>query len=440
MSACTFWITRKNRACKMQAKTGALFCAEHLTASSSSTTEVAKAAEEDERIPCPLDPAHSVYKSKLTKHLKKCNARNPTVLPAYHQVDCNLHKDKETVDAKKSASTTTVPSAAEIAKKVLEKSKTLLPDPIKTRFTDATFASISETEKHRLQQSALAQKILATVQPDCPLAFIEMGAGKGGLSAYLWEEHIRDDEELRKRSRFLLIDRSNSRCKKDAKMKHEGAQVERIFIDIKDLRLAALIEEKCQPGTQCFFISKHLCGAATCLTINALRALTAEAPEMKITLAVALCCHQCCAWNAYPNRPFLEQNELARTEEEFKKLKAMTSWAVCGRIKEEFEWENYRGSDEDKVAYEEVDESVVEDEEVLVQDSFSEKSISEPLLKKSKIDPDNSKREIGRLAKRLLDFGRLLALKEAGFEAGELGHYIPEEVTLENAVLFTRKQ
>lgn len=398
----------------MQAKAGAKYCAEHLTADVN-TPEESK-GDSDVRVPCPLDPAHSVYTSKLAKHLKKCNARIPTILPSYHRTDCNIIRSIE------ENSEPQMVSASLLAKKVLEAAQKL-PSAISTRKL-GTNDPVSETEKHRLQQAALSAKILSTIkseEPLQPLVFIEMGAGKGGLSAYIWEEHIKSDPLLASRSQFIFIDRSNSRCKKDAKMKHEGARAERIFIDIKDLDLAELVKEKCPEGAHLLFISKHLCGAATCLTINALNHLLNQVSN-RITLSVALCCHQCCSWSSYPNRQFLKEHDLASNEHEFGKLKSITSWAVCGRIKEEFEW----SSEEDPA---ELDESTEPIEEV----DFTSASEEEPEKKRAKVG-QASKEEIGRLTKRLLDYGRQLALK--GFSHSELSHYISEEITLENALLF----
>lgn len=393
----------------MQAKVGAKYCAEHLTADENAPEESTEVG--DTRVPCPLDPAHSVYASKLQKHLKKCNARIPTILPAYHRTDCNL------INEQVGEANGEAVSASVLAKKVLEAAQNL-PSSISTRKISLA-DPVSETEKHRLQQAALSAKILSTIQSEessRPLVFIEMGAGKGGLSAYIWEEHIKSDPDLASRSQFIFIDRSNSRCKKDAKMKHEGARVERIFIDIKDLDLVELVKEKCPEDAHLLFISKHLCGAATCLTINALNPLM-EKISNRITLSVALCCHQCCSWSSYPNHKFLKEHDLACNESEFGKLKSMTSWAVCGRIKEEFEW-----SDQEPV-------------DLIEELVFSSESETETELetKRTKVS-QASKEELGRLAKRLLDYGRQLALK--GLSQSELSHYISEEITLENALLF----
>lgn len=35
------------------------------------------------RVPCPYDPKHTCFQSKLEKHLKICNSKPPAVLPPY---------------------------------------------------------------------------------------------------------------------------------------------------------------------------------------------------------------------------------------------------------------------------------------------------------------------------------------------------------------------
>uniref|UniRef100_A0A8D2IXW6 tRNA:m(4)X modification enzyme TRM13 n=1 Tax=Varanus komodoensis TaxID=61221 RepID=A0A8D2IXW6_VARKO len=64
---CAYFVERKRRFCKMVPARGRRFCGEH----------GAHAEEENsrKRIPCPLDPKHTVYEDQLQKHLKKCNSR-----------------------------------------------------------------------------------------------------------------------------------------------------------------------------------------------------------------------------------------------------------------------------------------------------------------------------------------------------------------------------
>lgn len=400
---CAFFLTKKKRNCKMRVKQGAIYCAEHLTTAEPNGSE-------DKRIPCPLDPAHSVYESKLKAHLKKCNARIPEILPNYFSKDMNINCEGCPV----SKSNDKKPSVTELVERILRISEAVLGDhPIYKRRFHEEKTSISETEKHRLQQDALSKLILAKTKGYEKVVVLEFGAGKGGLSSFLWESHFSKKPEIE--SEFILIDRSNSRCKKDAKMKHEGAKVKRIFIDIKDLNLEALLADYDKEKTYFLWVSKHLCGAATCLTINSLVNMK---EKVKGTFCVALCCHQCCSWSAYPNKKFLKDVRLIEGEEDeekvFRMMCSITSWAVCG-FRECSDSDSESDSDE----------------------SYNKRVKLTDFLDEDEIYSDEKKAIIGRLMKRLFDHGREIVLKETLFKdsACELKHYIEEEVTLENAVL-----
>lgn len=391
----------------MRVKQGALYCAEHLTTADVPASGDDLNSVEDKRIPCPLDPAHSVYESKLKSHLKKCNARIPEIIPSYFSKDMNLMQSDSTTCSEGSSK----PTVAELVERITNVSDMLISGsnhPIaQRRLQEEKTALISETEKHRMQQEALSQLILAKVSSaeHKKVVVLEFGAGKGGLSSYLWESYFSKHRE-QIASEFILIDRSNSRCKKDAKMKHEGAKVKRIFIDIKDLNLANLLSEYDKESTYFLWISKHLCGAATCLTINSL--VNTSDVSWKGTFCVALCCHQCCSWQAYPNKMFLRESGLIKEGEDeekvFRMMGSITSWAVCG----------FRDEEDDN-----------EKKRVKLSDALDE---DELIFSKEK------KETVGRLMKRLFDHGRELRLKEA-LPCCELRHYIEEEVTLENAVL-----
>lgn len=133
--------------------------------------------------------------------------------------------------------------------------------------------------------------------------------------------------------------------------------------------------------------SKHLCGAATDLTINCLRHL---APE---TVLIALCCHHRCSFDSYCSHDFLCQHDISRFE--FDVLTSLSSWATCSQ-KEGHEEKCYYGL------------------------SFADRE------------------EIGRTCKFLLDVGRILKLQQLGY-AAQLRRYISPEVTLENIALFAKK-
>jgi tRNA:m4X modification enzyme len=402
---CSFFLTKKRRNCKMRVKTGALYCAEHLT--SADAEDDTKVVVEDARIPCPLDPAHSVYESRLKAHLKKCNARIPEIIPSYFYRDLNLCP----ADSRLQSSNQNKPTFTELVSRINRVYTEVLQErhEISQRLLGDASHSVKDSDKHRLQQEALTELILknVSVTNQEKVVVIEFGAGKGGLSNYIWEEYFMKHPE--RSVDFILIDRSNSRCKRDAKMKHEGANVRRIFIDIKDLDLNDLLSGYEASKTHFLWISKHLCGAATCLTLNSLQGQLDLA--VKGTLCVALCCHQACSWSSYPNKQFLYEKGLILSEEDgegvFKMLCSITSWAVCC-----FRAANEENAEAKRLKFDASDEVEFSDEQ---------------------------KEATGRMMKRLLDHGRELKLRQkrdGNKFSCKLMHYIEENVTLENAVLW----
>ena len=303
---CAFFLTRKRRNCKMRVKRGALYCAEHLTAAATGDSIGYNANGEEKRIPCPLDPAHTVYESRLKSHLKKCNASVSEIVPSYFVKDLNILTDivKEDENARRPSISELVDRIEAAAEALKQKEEAEILTERLGRREQEREEAISETEKHRIQQKALCDLILEKVKPGEyeKVVVVEFGAGKGGLSSYLWESFLLPSGIA---SDFILVDRSNFRLKKDAKMRHTGAGVQRLFIDIKDLNLQALLSEYNRETTYFLWVSKHLCGTATCLTINSLKHL--DLAQMKGTFCVALCCHQCCSSRTYPNMSFLTE-------------------------------------------------------------------------------------------------------------------------------------
>lgn len=46
-------------------------------------------------------------------------------------------------------------------------------------------------------------------------------------------------------------------------------------------------------------------------------------------IIIALCCHQMCRYEMYPNPSYLERTGLSKVD--FDRLCKMTSWAICGQ-------------------------------------------------------------------------------------------------------------
>lgn len=86
---CCFLVPRKRRLCNLQRATGSKFCPNHRP------KEEIEEFEVEERVPCPLDPSHSVFVRRLEAHLKICNVErthSEMQLHPYYCIDCNSGK------------------------------------------------------------------------------------------------------------------------------------------------------------------------------------------------------------------------------------------------------------------------------------------------------------------------------------------------------------
>lgn len=380
MGQCQFFVERKRRFCKMRAKEGSQYCGEHLTS-------VATVGEGDEeRIPCPLDPNHSVFKKDLEKHLKKCNAR-PGPVPPYFSLDINVLNKDEEVDEEDSLIKLNELSKEDYVSLVnrVRQERERLKLPVIVEADVGVECTVNDTVKEQLQKEAMAKLILAPDQDytSKKTAFVEMGCGKGGLSHHLISEHA----VKLKSCQFFLVDRENFRRKLDRRAGEieDTIEVHRIKMDIKDLCLDRLLDRDVK---QVVIISKHLCGAATCLTLAALRNLILARPELEIRLFVALCCHQLCNRQAYVG-------SLDLGKQDFAHLCSMSSWAVCG-------WKyNSEGKEEEHAS------------------GYTRTDCN----------------RIGLECKQLLNEGRLVFLTSLGLNSARIVPYIERTTTLENLMM-----
>lgn len=201
---------------------------------------------------------------------------------------------------------------------------------------------------------------------------------------------------------------------------HPFPHVERTKIDIKDLNLNSCLEHMFDVDQQnasssssssssspsslsIAAISKHLCGCATDLTLqclaNALQHDSAQ-PRPKLQgLVIALCCRQICSYETYPlpGRQFLIDSNIVSTPKSFKLLTKMTSWAINGRR------ENMPSEQESAQHH---------------PSGYSTKQ----------------REHFGLLARRAIDYGRLLFLQSLGYKA-RLVQYVDSSVSLENVAL-----
>merc|ERR1711892_101520 len=140
--------------------------------------------------------------------------------------------------------------------------------------------------------------------------YIELGAGKGGLTERIAQAPFGQDG-----CSFIIIDRATTRVKKERTLK---CDFERVKIDIADFDINAVTADKPIVG-----IAKHLCGAATDLSIRGI----GRANRLH-GLAIVTCCHHRCSWSTFHSRNFLP--EWARDQRHFRIVCLLSSWATCG--------------------------------------------------------------------------------------------------------------
>ncbi|XP_018310046.1 tRNA:m(4)X modification enzyme TRM13 homolog [Mycetomoellerius zeteki] len=396
---CMHFVERKKRFCRMTVRKGHQYCGEH-------QRDIAGSDAGNERVPCPLDPTHTCYRSKLTKHLGVCNVkRRLDAQPAFLVEGTNL--DDETIAAPPRVPLSQLDEA--IIRMVIRKihaaydelpefSRTILRhNVLEDKLNDETCGS--KVRKHLLQNASLLGHLeqAGLVQDDT--CFIEFGAGKAQLTYWLGQI-IKDKSN----SCILLIDRSSHRHKSDNKLKREESRltVKRIRADIADLQLNQISEIrsiKYKVG-----IAKHLCGTATDLAIRCLVKSMNSEPKVDVRgLILAFCCHHKCEYSSYVGRKYLQQ--CGFTADEFPVLCSIVSWATCGcRLKSNV--------------------------------NSPSDATSETASRSSKSD---EREVIGRKAKTLLNWGRLVFLENVGLKA-ELLYYISTDVSLENMCIVATQE
>jgi len=387
---CSFWLKNRRRYCHMQRTRGSEFCSEHTPSPT--------------RIPCPLDPHHTVDSTKLEKHLKRCpgtRLQKSCELPCFKldanlgdPIDCPGDGDPAAVAAAAAAGGGTKETATTASEKELEVvlAKVRAAFPASERVAPAPLeqlqcAKCDEADplcsaKHGKQHSSLVAHMLAANMirggGGDRSALVEMGAGRGRLS-YVVSRCCPDGA-----SRILLVDRGRFRHAVEHARQQPalGDDFRRVLIDIKDLDLAKA--PLCETATHVCCFGKHLCGAACDM---ALRCAVAWAKQPNTTrecsIAIALCCFHRTEWRSYVGKDCLAANG-SFTRADFDILRTITSWNTGSRTAD---------------------------------------------------GPSNpEKQQIGRMARHVLVAGRVAFLREAGFDV-RVVQYVDEAISPENLLL-----
>ncbi|CAH0591725.1 unnamed protein product [Chrysodeixis includens] len=331
----------------------------------------------------------TVYVSKLEKHLSICNAR-ATEQPPYIVPSINAPTETE-VFLRKPLSE--IPK--EIVAQVIKKIDLIYETHVKDHITSAQEHPIHSTVLEEFSESDRAESSLRHLRQVSSLlwlvedeglvedntCYVELGAGKGHLSYYACNAWCEEGGS----SAALLVDRASLRHKRDNKLRGRAAQ--RLRADLAHLALARV--PRVAAANAVVGLAKHLCGVAT---DYALRCIAADGVVDKTRgIVLATCCHHRCERAAFVGNRHLQ--ELGVSGDEFNVMLGVVSWATCGS------GGRGRGAGAGEQA---------------------------------------ARAGAGRRAKRVLDWARVLFLRERGFTA-TLCRFVPSAVSPENICIVASK-
>ncbi|XP_060058128.1 tRNA:m(4)X modification enzyme TRM13 homolog isoform X1 [Erinaceus europaeus] len=449
---CGYYVEKKKRFCRMEAAAGRRFCGEH-----------AGAAQEEnarKRILCPLDPKHTVYEDQLTRHLKKCNAREKPKPDFFiEDINADLEDETEIPEQLVPISSLSEEQLENLIKKLRKASEGLnstLKDQIMSH--PALYDALNDPKngdsatKHLKQQASILGNIEKLNLLGPRRCFVEFGAGKGKLSHWV-DTALKDADKVH----FILVEKVTTRFKVDGKHRKKNSVFERLQIDIQHLCLnkVPLLSKEKLPLVG---IGKHLCGMATDLALRCLietyaasfeerneeplakrikndktekeiNNLTNEGNEKNVPekwtpvagIVIALCCHHRCDWRHYVGKEYFKALGLGAVE--FHYFQRMSSWATCGMRKTSSEASNITTTKKD---HQSDDNEEHDDGDYRITDDNT-KSLPGFLTVEEK-------KKLGQLCKLLIDQGRIDYLQRKGF-CSSLQYYIDPVVSLENVLL-----
>ncbi|CAI5755728.1 unnamed protein product [Candida verbasci] len=384
---CEHIIPEKNRRCNMQRKATNKFCSEH------------QILETEKRIPCPLDPKHTIWEKDLKSHMKKCNWKPKEEHDPWFELDknCTLQNsedfnlENEETDEEVELLIKYIPILQGIKFEPLP-IKQLQHDGMSTKF------DVKLMQKHITQQSSLIENLKSLDLLNANTFYMEFGCGRAELSKFVQQCIVYDQPKDSKGYGYGLIDRGVNRYKCDNHLLKETDLepiVKRSRMDIKDLNLDKFIDDK--SVNHVVTISKHLCGAATDLTLKSI--FNSNETNSKFDgMIVAMCCRHLCQLDQLlpQSRKYLHDQGF-KTIQSFNVLKKMVSWAVDSSRKENDEHISGLNKDERK--------------------------------------------DLGLKARRLIDESRVFAIQQilSNSYQVDLFHYVDTSITLENNCLSIKR-
>lgn len=458
-AVCSYYLPTKRRRCRFPAHAGSTYCVHHVATNLVGGVVSSGQPSSHARVPCPLDPRHSVFAHRLIGHLRSCNRQKEAVMlhaqPWFVQ-DLHVPLPAESASNAPERPAADVRSLIECIRAAHASLAALgivrsTPRPSggdqsppfaldAEGQSGGTAVPLPSAQRHATQCTALAERVLQDLPSGSgPAAFVEFGAGNATLTeavalACAGQAAVAGtaaDPAGDPACTLVLVDRIVPRHKSDHKLRGlPGVELVRLRTDICHLDLARVPQLGWGGEKRRCAMAKHLCGDATDLTLRCCthRASvppagdgTASSPADHAvdTLVIATCCHQRCSWHSYVNRAALLGWGL--TEHTFPLFTALSSWAV-----------ETAGGSQNHGAEAEATEEGCEHAGGRTKHS----AVLRALVAEQQVRLDgHERRALGIMAKELLDAGRALFLQASGYDCWVEREFVPRGVTPENRLL-----
>ena len=199
-SNCIYYMPRKNRLCNLARAPGSMYCGTHRPDeehrhSSRRAAEAAWMGVEAaniKRVPCPLDPNHSVYEHELAHHIQICNVKRreeSLKKSGYYVHNCNTIGNAPSSD-----SSSIEVNADELLTKIkicydryVSSELTERIPVVSTSVKDIVLEAVAKAStsfskmRHALQDAHLSQEMsscgLLTPKKNHKIVIVELGAG-----------------------------------------------------------------------------------------------------------------------------------------------------------------------------------------------------------------------------------------------------------------------
>jgi tRNA:m4X modification enzyme len=475
---CHHFMKTKYRFCNLKRSPGSLFCGTHRPSDEAVPKRVLRDAQahgftEIIRIPCPIDPTHSIFNCNLESHLKICNTGARIAFlekQPYYCKDCNSGNNLPSVSSEEGQGEGQSPSLDLLLLKVRELYHSQVANEIEEPSSD-TPTGIDRDElfkivagdavsfdrlRHAHQDVHIVTQMAAKAMFPSPSSsrsdgassslpqlspphhvYVELGAGKGMLGLAVKSAA---EQACSGASSLVMVERTGVHRKADKTLRENSdLAFMRIRMDIRDCLLAGLpgvaaaASSEPTPG-DCLtlpppvngtppavvLVAKHLCGLATDISLRSLESLRlsstppSSSPEPFYGVSIATCCHHACSWKDYVNPSWLLA--CGFTSQEFQVLSHWSGWAhTLGsgvRLPKE------RPLDPSAVAISVADESErARGEEEEVEHSLPPVPVAgagQVSYRPQGLSYEEMS-EVGKMVKRILDHGRVLYLRAQGF-------------------------